>query len=94
MYFRGKYSSSSDLLPTPATRSSVTGFRPGALSGSRLFGGGHVANSDRSSSVDIGKAADYFFSARDISASSDSAMGGSIATASSVTNSPLLLRSN
>ena len=84
MYFRhGKYSSSSDL----------NGFRqPGV----RLFGG-QVAGgcSDiRSSSVDVGKAAaDYFLSpAKDISASSDSAMGGSIATASSVANSPLLLR--
>ena len=81
MYFRGKYSSSSDL-----------GFRPGALAGSRLFSGGQVASSDRSSSVDIGKVADYFLSAKDISASSDSAMGGSIATSCSVANSPLLLR--
>ena len=84
MYFRhGKYSSSSDL----------NGFRqPGG--GIRLFGGGQVANSDiRSSSVDVGKVADYFLSsAKDISASSDSAMGGSIATASSLANSPLLLR--
>ena len=93
MYFRGKYSSSSDLFPSPSTRSSVGGFRPGALAGGRLLGlGGQGANSDRSSSVDIGKVADYFLSAKDISASSDSAMGGSIATASSVANSPLLLR--
>ena len=90
VYFRhGKYSSSSDL----------NGFRQQQQQqqpGVRLFGGRVVANSDvRSSSVDVGKVADYFLSsARDISASSDSAMGGSIATASSVANSPLLLRSH
>ena len=89
VYFRhGKYSSSSDL----------NGFRQQQQQqpGVRLFGGRVVANSDvRSSSVDVGKVADYFLSsAKDISASSDSAMGGSIATASSVANSPLLLRSH
>ena len=89
VYFRhGKYSSSSDL----------NGFRQQQQlqPGVRLFGGRVVANSDvRSSSVDVGKVADYFLSsAKDISASSDSAMGGSIATASSVANSPLLLRSH
>ncbi len=99
-----KFSSSTDLFPS-STRSSISGFRStvtAAGGGLRLIGshggvGGPSSAAERSSSIDIfngGGGCFDFTGPKDISASSDSAMGGSLLTSSSATNSPLLRPAN